>query len=47
MSTYAYLLDLGRCLFCAACSEACPPGAITRTGDHRMAARRRSSKRSV
>ena len=34
-------LDLGRCTFCAACVEVCPAGAITRTGDHRMAVRRR------
>lgn len=34
-------LDLGKCIFCAECVAACPSGAITQTGDHRMAVRRR------
>jgi Ni,Fe-hydrogenase III small subunit/Pyruvate/2-oxoacid:ferredoxin oxidoreductase delta subunit len=34
-------LDLGRCVFCAACVETCPEGAITPTGDYRMAVRNR------
>lgn len=34
-------LDLGRCIFCAAWVEICPTKAITQTGDHRMAVRRR------
>jgi Ni,Fe-hydrogenase III small subunit/ferredoxin len=34
-------LDLGRCIFYAACVETCPQRAIAPTGDHRMAARRR------
>lgn len=34
-------LDLGRCLFCTDCMEACPEGAIRYTGDHRLATRQR------
>jgi Ni,Fe-hydrogenase III small subunit len=34
-------LDLGACLFCPVCSEACGQGAITTTNDFRLAARTR------
>jgi Ni,Fe-hydrogenase III small subunit/formate hydrogenlyase subunit 6/NADH:ubiquinone oxidoreductase subunit I len=34
-------IDLGRCLFCPDCVEACPEGAIEYTGEHRLATRRR------
>jgi Ni,Fe-hydrogenase III small subunit/ferredoxin len=34
-------LDLGRCLFCADCQEACPPGALHFTRDYRLAMRTR------
>jgi Ni,Fe-hydrogenase III small subunit/ferredoxin len=34
-------LDLGRCLFCTDCVEACTEGAIRYTQDHRLATRRR------
>jgi Ni,Fe-hydrogenase III small subunit/NAD-dependent dihydropyrimidine dehydrogenase PreA subunit len=34
-------LDLGACLFCPVCTEACPEGAIAFTADHRLAARTR------
>jgi Ni,Fe-hydrogenase III small subunit/formate hydrogenlyase subunit 6/NADH:ubiquinone oxidoreductase subunit I len=34
-------LDMGRCLFCIECAEACPPGALTFTREHRLGARAR------
>ncbi|MDR3618599.1 MAG: NADH-quinone oxidoreductase subunit NuoB [Paludisphaera borealis] len=34
-------LDLGRCLFCTDCIEACPAGAVEFTQDHRLATRTR------
>jgi Ni,Fe-hydrogenase III small subunit/NAD-dependent dihydropyrimidine dehydrogenase PreA subunit len=35
-------IDLGRCLFCTDCQDACPQGAITYSGDHRLAASSRA-----
>lgn len=34
-------IDLGRCLFCTDCEEACPAGAICHSHDHRLATRTR------
>jgi Ni,Fe-hydrogenase III small subunit/ferredoxin len=34
-------IDLGRCLFCTDCYEACPEGAVAFGTDHRLATRRR------
>ncbi|HOI55992.1 MAG TPA: 4Fe-4S dicluster domain-containing protein [Phycisphaerae bacterium] len=35
------VMDLGRCLFCGRCAEACPQQAIAFTTDHRLAVSRR------
>jgi Ni,Fe-hydrogenase III small subunit/formate hydrogenlyase subunit 6/NADH:ubiquinone oxidoreductase subunit I len=34
-------VDLGRCLFCTDCRDVCPEGAISYSGDYRLAVRRR------
>src|SRR5215467_4775815 len=34
-------IDLGACLFCPACEEACSEGALRYTRDHRLAVRAR------
>jgi Ni,Fe-hydrogenase III small subunit len=34
-------IDLGRCLFCTECSQACPEGAIRYSQEHRLATRTR------
>jgi Ni,Fe-hydrogenase III small subunit/NAD-dependent dihydropyrimidine dehydrogenase PreA subunit len=34
-------LDLGRCILCGTCEQACPGGRITFSRDHRLAASRR------
>jgi len=34
-------IDLGGCLFCGACQEACPGGAVTFSNDYRLAVRSR------
>ena len=36
-----FRLDLGRCLFCTDCVEACPEGAIRYSQEHRLATRTR------
>src|SRR5204863_8682226 len=36
-------LALGRCLFCADCTQACPEGAIAFTSEYRLAGRTRDS----
>lgn len=39
----ALRLDLGRCLFCTACTDACPEQAIAFTPDYRLATRSREA----
>jgi Ni,Fe-hydrogenase III small subunit/Pyruvate/2-oxoacid:ferredoxin oxidoreductase delta subunit len=40
-ATAGMALDLGRCLFCGECADACPAGALAFTRDFRLAARTR------
>ena len=39
--TASMRLDLGRCLFCGACADACPAGAVAFTRDYRLSVRSR------
>jgi Ni,Fe-hydrogenase III small subunit/Pyruvate/2-oxoacid:ferredoxin oxidoreductase delta subunit len=41
MDTSGLRLDMGRCLFCVECVEACPEGAIAFTHEYRVGARAR------
>jgi Ni,Fe-hydrogenase III small subunit/Pyruvate/2-oxoacid:ferredoxin oxidoreductase delta subunit len=36
-----FRVDLGRCLFCTDCKDACPAGALTHAQDYKLAARSR------
>lgn len=42
---HAPSIDLGKCLFCADCTESCPSGAIHFTRDYRLATRTRDALR--
>jgi Ni,Fe-hydrogenase III small subunit/NAD-dependent dihydropyrimidine dehydrogenase PreA subunit len=43
IATSPLAIDLGKCLFCPACMEACPSQAITFTNDFRLSAHARSA----
>lgn len=45
ISTNPLSIDLGSCVFCPLCVEACPEGAITYTNDYRMGATSRQGLR--
>ena len=38
-------IDLGRCIFCPECEQACPEKAVTYSADHRLAVRERGDLR--
>lgn len=40
--THSPAIDMGRCLFCAQCRDACPAGRIHFTPEHRLATRTRA-----
>jgi Ni,Fe-hydrogenase III small subunit/NAD-dependent dihydropyrimidine dehydrogenase PreA subunit len=42
IATEPLRIDLGACLFCTVCQEACPEGTVVYTPDYRLAARSRS-----
>lgn len=39
----SFAMDLGRCLFCTQCAEACPQGALQFTQEHKLCASSRES----
>jgi Ni,Fe-hydrogenase III small subunit/ferredoxin len=42
ISDQGFRLDLGRCLFCTECTQACPEGAIRYSQEYRLATRTRA-----
>jgi len=39
----ATIIDLGRCLFCTECNDACPVGAVSYSSDYRLSTRTREA----